>query len=280
MLILSQEYAQKCYIFNTTLTRNNAVAHYPMNVQFPAFLEVPNLVYSNEVERDCASLSRKLTGIYIIYENIGFGRFNFQYHGNKATFEKFLELLNLQKTDELDKKPANCNDDNIKFGLQQVFTIRNIFPVRLIIPKSTSHIAVGKPVISCYYNSPIDRFGKSYTCGEYCPPADKIDESIDDNEEELKSWKLIIAQRYEQRRKNSLLDQAKKTQRNSKAKHKKSTSLRSALRASGLKPETAENPTEKTVEEAAKVQKPKCSKSKHQGNAKTFKRKTKRSGRV
>ena len=65
------------------------------------------------------------------------------------------------------------------------------------------------------------------------------------------------------------------------AKQKKPTSLRAALRASGFKPETAENSAEKPAEkEVAKGEQSKCSKSKHQGNAKTFKRKTKRSGRI
>ena len=86
---------------------------------------------------------------------------------------------------------------------------------------------------------------------------------------------------YDQIRRNELLEKSKMNSKNSKAKQKKQTTLRSALRASGFKPETAEDSTEKPTEkEGVKVEKPKGSRSRHQGNAKTFKRKTKRSWRV
>ena len=286
MLQLSEEYAQKCYIFETTLTRNDIVA--PRSLDWQLWVH-PTLIDLNALQRDCASIKRRQTGIYIIYENIGFGRFNFQYHGDKATLEKFLGYSNLLKTDELDIQPANCNADNIRFGLQQVYTIRNTIPVRLINSKLTTD--VGKPVISCYYNSPVSYCGKSYSIGVYCPPAGKVDECINRNEQELKFWisnlkekydqirKTALKEKYDQIRRNEVFEKSKNNLKNSK--QKKPTTLRSALRASGLKPEAAENSTEKTAEnEVVKVEKPKCSKSMHQGNARTFKRKTKRSGRV
>ena len=68
-------------------------------------------------------------------------------------------------------------------------------------------------------------------------------------------------------------------------KPKKVNSLRSALKKAGVKADVTEAPTKKpTVDTETVIQPDKRSestnKSKHQGKAKTFRRKTKRSGRV
>ena len=253
-----------------------------------------------ELDETRAENEQEDTGIFLIYEHRGSGQFYFQFHGDKAYFEIYMRLSNLHMTDKLDIQPAQCNADNIMFGLKKVFTIRNTVPVRRIEPARflsqdmIPDVAVGVPVVTTFHVL-LYRFPISWqtSAPDYCPPEDEIDQDIGTRDALLRLADLSIKHKrnlfnkmYSGSFLNSDSDSQKhvptKTERKKRqVKQTKPTSLRSALQASGFKAETADNSTGKSAETvAAKVEKPKCSKSKHQGNAKTFKRKTKRSGRV
>ena len=326
MLELTEEYAHKCYTYRKKCTETY--------VYIDFIHRNPNWQNKEVLDQMVADQERTNTGIYLIYENRGFGKFYFRYHGDKLSFEIFIRLSNLHMTDKLVIQPAQCNADNIKFGLKNVFTITNVVPVcriepaRYQVPAYIPDVAVGKPVVVTFHilnhTCPRWPFPEKSSAPEYCPPVDEIDQRIRKREENHTLTKLSYEkkknmipfdpswtfddlneceamlfsttsernkptssrsapkQASEFRSETGEKSAAKSSQRvKSQGKRKQQTSLRAALQASGFKPETAENSTEKPAEkEVAKDEQPKCSKSKHQGNAKTFKRKTKRSGRV
>ena len=297
MLELTEEYAQKCYTFKTKCMDNHVMADQAWQYMF----QDPMLIDPKQLERNRESHEHTKTGIFLIYQNIGSGKFYFRFHGDKAYFEIFIRLSNLEMTDKLDINPAQCNDDNRRFGLKKVFTIRNTVPVSRIVPPQyripeipMPDIDVGKPVVSTLHlcqTCPTHPKPAQSSAPDYCPSADEIDYKIMDldalmrmGESGIKSQQNLIREAYykspsQQRAPN--VNEKSTHSKNAKAKKSMSTSLRSALRASGFKAETAEDSTEKPAQkEPAKSEKPKCSKSKHQGNARTIKRKTKRSGRV
>ena len=302
MLELTEEYAQKCYTFKTKWIENNLLSDY----QLKYLSQCPMQIDQKQLERNLEIQEQSKTGIYLIYQNFGSGKFYFRFHGGKSYFDIFMRLSNLQMTDKLDIKPAKCNDDNKRFGLKKVFTIRNTVPVcRIVpaqykIPEMIPDIAVGKPVVSSFHMfQPCSENPRpeSNSAPDYCPPADVIDSEILyldaamgmgqldierlQNLIEYKSRQRVPTSSDKQATGSSDPKLAENNIQSKKEKKIKPTSLRSALRSSGFKPETAEVSTEKPAQkEAATSKETKCSKSKHQGNARTFKRKTKRSGRV
>ena len=195
MLEITEDYAQKCYIYNKKWSQLKMFMMscnkfgYPMNLA--------------EYDRD-VSASTLETGIFIIYENIGSGYFNFHYHGDRENFKAFLQMSNLQMTDKIDLQPAKCYADETKVRLNEVFTIRNTVPVRRIEPTRFTHkemipdIAVGKPVISnlaAIFTTPVNFAGSA---PEYCPPIDGIDAEIERVDLALQKGRYCNQKQYEQ----------------------------------------------------------------------------------
>ena len=269
MLQITEDYAQKCYTYVKKWDDVLFMEDYKKDNPCATDEDVLRI-------RSIHAATIQKMGMFIIYEKLGCGNFNFQFHGDKASFEPFLELMNITMTDDLDIQPAKSNAENMEFGVEKVFTIRNTVPVPMIESEYDPEITiydVGKPVVS-YLIAAI--FGTTNSPPVYCPTIDEIDGEI-----ELKMCRTVKRNRppvFDFLRPFQYVQPKPKQKKPSKSQLRL---LRSALQATALKSESQEKSDQKTDKIAVPdTEKQKCSKSKHQGNARTFKRKTKRSGRV
>ena len=228
-------------------------------------------------------------GVFIIFEHVGNGYYNFRYHGDKKHFSAMLYLTRMPvpKPEELDEKPALPNMESLVYGIQSVFTIRNKVPILLEGP---CRPPIHRPMVSIMLR--MERQVCIGGCTGRCecfrlispkyydpiPKRDEISDEIKKVEAKINKLKFDRDNQKEQQAAN----------KKSASKPKKVNSLRSALQKVQIKTEIVETPIEKTNEDTEDTEKTlqtckqpgSANKPKHQGKAKTFRRKTKRSGRV
>ena len=286
-------------------------------------------------------------GIFLIFEHLGDGYFNFRYHGDKQQFHTMLQMCKFRITEDIDEEPAEPNIENLMAGIKEPLTIKNKVPVfkegtfrpptdelwisiMLGMHKRTKCKDCRSRICRCgrffppkyYDNIPkrdewqIEDVIEEYEAivelankGIFEPKTDdgkpETNEAADEEgDPELEFQEMVEYCRLQNRLRkarmndalikigrpdlvkgNPLASSKQGTNKGQASKLNKVSGLRSAIQKFGIKAEVTEAPVEKPADTTetnlqTRGQPSKAKKSKHQGKAKTFTRKTKRSGRV
>ena len=182
--------------------------------------------------------------------------------------------------ENLVQTPTTPSADNLAFGIKNVLIIRTKYPVRLE-PYFGLHPKINKLLITNLIYSTFSPGWSRFRfripdINDHCPGIDKVSDRIQELENQIEATKM----RMTLQRKEELMPRSTSKMLPT-PKPKKVTTLRSAVQSAGVEVETSVDCAKVSSRATqTKVKNRKRGKREHQGNAKTFKRKTQRNVRL